>query len=169
MTVRRVTWTKRSENIAKRGGIQSDVGYYGEALPPGHIPETIPEGDEENEENLDEAKEEEEEEEEDASDDNEEEEQEGQAHDAHDATRADDPDEDTTMLNSCDLLWQGIVPRRLFHGFRFQVSILILCRADSPPQECRTSGTARKVLEAKGIAHYWDMAIRADHLISADH
>jgi hypothetical protein len=25
------------------------------------------------------------------------------------------------MKNRCDLLWQGIVARRVFHGFRFQV------------------------------------------------
>lgn len=31
-------------------------------------------------------------------------------------------------------------------------------------KECRTSTTARKVLEAKGVAHYWDMAVRADRL-----
>jgi hypothetical protein len=52
-------------------------------------------------------------------------------------------------------------------------SVSLLCAASSPVplsrplQECRTAGTARKVLEAKGIAHYWDMAMRADHLISA--
>ena len=32
-------------------------------------------------------------------------------------------------------------------------------------QECRTSLAARKVLEAKGISHYWDMVIRADEML----
>merc|ERR1711871_903704 len=49
--------------------------------------------------------------------------------------------------NRCDLLWQGLVAKRSFHAFRFQ--------------ECRTSMAARKVLEAKGVTHYWDMVIRA--------
>eukprot|EP01041_Mallomonas_annulata_P005310 gene5310-10621_t len=54
--------------------------------------------------------------------------------------------------NRCDLLWQGIVAKRTFHAFRFQ--------------ECRTAAAARKVLEAKGTAHYWDTAMRADTLLT---
>jgi hypothetical protein len=177
---RRVAWTKRSENIAKRGRIEGDVGYYGEALPPGHVPETIPEGDEEEEDEEEEAEggageeagaQAGEEEEEDESGDDEEEENDEHAKEANDGTKADDADEETDMANSCDLLWQGIVPRRLFHGFRFQVPFPLPPTSPSLTlsQECRSSGTARKVLEAKGIAHYWDMAMRADHLLpSAD-
>eukprot|EP00937_MAST-01D_sp_MAST-1D-sp2_P003648 g3648.t1 len=44
--------------------------------------------------------------------------------------------------NTCELVWEGIVTKKLFNNFRFQ--------------ECRSSETARKVLEAKGCAHYWD-------------
>jgi len=47
----------------------------------------------------------------------------------------------SSSQNRCDLLWQGVLPRKSFHAFRFQ--------------ECRTSKAARKVLESKGIAHYW--------------
>lgn len=124
----RVLWTKRSENIAKRGG----VSYYGDALPPGTIPETIPEGDEENEEesaiNGETTEEraqgdvnEEDEDEDESDDDDNEDDHENPTTDTHDGTKGEDGDTDTSMLNSCDLLWQGIVPRRLFHGFRFQV------------------------------------------------
>jgi hypothetical protein len=114
-----VAWTKRSENIAKRGGLQlGEVSYYGEALPPGHVPETIPEGDEEREEEEPSGGAGEEEqkggERGEDSDDDEDDEEEAVDDGA-------EGDEQTTMLNSCDLLWQGIVPRRLFHGFRFQV------------------------------------------------
>ena len=44
--------------------------------------------------------------------------------------------------NVCALVWQGTVPKKAFNTFRFQ--------------ECRTPETARKVMEAKGCAHYWD-------------
>ena len=57
-------------------------------------------------------------------------------------------------VNRCDLLWQGLVPKRYFQGFRFQ--------------ECRTALAAKKVLEAKGLAHYWDLVLRADENIEAD-
>ena len=43
----------------------------------------------------------------------------------------------------CSLVWQGTVARRAFNNFRFQ--------------ECRTSLTARKVMETKNVVHYWDM------------
>ena len=46
--------------------------------------------------------------------------------------------------NSCSLLWQGINPKRLFKGFQFQ--------------SCIDSYAARKVLEAKGLANFWDQA-----------
>ncbi|KAL7691600.1 putative U4/U6 small nuclear ribonucleoprotein Prp3 [Plasmopara halstedii] len=45
--------------------------------------------------------------------------------------------------NGCLLVWQGMVARKSFNNFRFQ--------------ECRTSATARKVMEAKNVAHYWDL------------
>lgn len=53
--------------------------------------------------------------------------------------------------NRCDLLWRGVLPKRSFQGFKFQ--------------ECKTASAARKFLEAKGVAHYWDMAYRADEML----
>jgi hypothetical protein len=53
--------------------------------------------------------------------------------------------------NRCDLLWRGVLPKRTFQGFKFQ--------------ECRSAATARKLLEARGVAHYWDMAYRADEML----
>lgn len=45
--------------------------------------------------------------------------------------------------NGCTLVWQGVVARKAFNNFRFQ--------------ECRTAATARKVMEAKHVVHYWDL------------
>lgn len=45
--------------------------------------------------------------------------------------------------NGCKLVWQGVVARKAFNNFRFQ--------------ECRTTATARKVMEAKNVVHYWDL------------
>lgn len=53
--------------------------------------------------------------------------------------------------NRCDLLWRGVLPKRSFPGFKFQ--------------ECKSAVTARKLLEAKGVAHYWDMAYHADDML----
>jgi hypothetical protein len=53
----------------------------------------------------------------------------------------------------CDLLWQGQIPRRVFTGFKFQ--------------ECKTGFMARKLLEGKNIAHYWDMLEHADNMMAA--
>jgi U4/U6 small nuclear ribonucleoprotein PRP3 len=53
-----------------------------------------------------------------------------------------------TGKNYCDLVWQGTVVKRAFANFRFQ--------------ECRTAATARKVMEAKGVAHYWDMILKPE-------
>jgi hypothetical protein len=53
----------------------------------------------------------------------------------------------------CDLLWQGQIPRRVFTGFKFQ--------------ECKTGFMARKLLEGKNIAHYWDMLEHADNMMGA--
>jgi U4/U6 small nuclear ribonucleoprotein PRP3 len=47
----------------------------------------------------------------------------------------------------CILVWQGVVARRAFSNFRFQ--------------ECKTVGTARKVMETKNVVHYWDHVERA--------
>ncbi|CAH0478448.1 unnamed protein product [Peronospora belbahrii] len=57
---------------------------------------------------------------------------------------SDSEDEDSSKHgNGCLLVWQGVVARKAFNNFRFQ--------------ECRTSVTARKVMEAKNVAHYWDL------------
>jgi len=48
------------------------------------------------------------------------------------------------ITDHCKLLWQGSVPKRSFTGFKFQ--------------ECRNASACRKYLEAKQVAHYWDMA-----------
>ncbi|KAJ1447409.1 hypothetical protein M885DRAFT_491124 [Pelagophyceae sp. CCMP2097] len=50
--------------------------------------------------------------------------------------------------NWCALVWRGTVVKRAFAAFRFQ--------------ECKTAATARRVMEAKGVAHYWDM-VRLSH------
>lgn len=51
----------------------------------------------------------------------------------------------------CDLLWTGMLPKRQFTGFKFV--------------EAKNSGSARKVLESKGLAHYWDMVTQADEIL----
>ncbi|KAI9907344.1 hypothetical protein PsorP6_004521 [Peronosclerospora sorghi] len=57
-------------------------------------------------------------------------------------------DEDSRKRgNGCFLVWQGVVARKAFNNFRFQ--------------ECRTSITARKVMEAKNVVHYWDLVEKA--------
>lgn len=53
----------------------------------------------------------------------------------------------------CDLLWQGVIPKRLFTGFKFQ--------------ESKSSTLARKFLETKNLAHYWDMVENADAIESS--
>lgn len=55
--------------------------------------------------------------------------------------------------NRCDLLWQGLLPKRVFTGFKFQ--------------ESATAAAARKLLKAKGVGHYWDMVEHADSAIAA--
>ncbi|TDH64975.1 hypothetical protein CCR75_008055 [Bremia lactucae] len=54
--------------------------------------------------------------------------------------------------NGCLLVWQGIVARKAFNNFRFQ--------------ECRTSVTARKVMEAKNVVHYWDLVEKSTETIA---
>ena len=53
----------------------------------------------------------------------------------------------------CDLLWQGIIPKRMFVGFKFQ--------------ESKTSHAARKMLEGKNATHYWDFVTNADSIIAS--
>jgi U4/U6 small nuclear ribonucleoprotein PRP3 len=48
--------------------------------------------------------------------------------------------------NKCELVWQGMGVKRLFKGFVFQ--------------SCETSVQARKVLQQKGVAHYWDQVLQ---------
>jgi U4/U6 small nuclear ribonucleoprotein PRP3 len=43
----------------------------------------------------------------------------------------------------CLLVWRGTVQRRIFHNFRFQ--------------EYKSPEAARKVLNQRGLAHYWDL------------
>ena len=47
--------------------------------------------------------------------------------------------------NECELIWSGMAVKRAFHTFMFQ-------NADS-------SNVARKILEAKGVPHYWDLCV----------
>jgi hypothetical protein len=47
--------------------------------------------------------------------------------------------------NECDIIWSGMAIKRAFHSFMFQ--------------NAESSVVARKILEAKGVAHYWDLAI----------
>lgn len=50
----------------------------------------------------------------------------------------------------CELVWSGVAPRRYFpDGFTFE--------------ECRTSGTGRKLMETKGLAHLWDIVSHSEH------
>jgi hypothetical protein len=55
--------------------------------------------------------------------------------------------------NKCDLLWQGLLPRRIFTGFKFQ--------------ECAGPSAARKLLKSKGVGHYWDMIENADAILKS--
>ena len=59
----------------------------------------------------------------------------------------DDPNEPQKFNpnNSCQLVWTGMSNKRIFNGFFFQ--------------SCVNSDTARKVLAAKGVAHYWDQVL----------
>lgn len=44
--------------------------------------------------------------------------------------------------NCCELVWEGLIVKRLFNGFIFQ--------------SCEYPEQARRVLKAKGVVHYWD-------------
>jgi U4/U6 small nuclear ribonucleoprotein PRP3 len=49
--------------------------------------------------------------------------------------------------NKCEQVWQGLAVKRLFpHGFTFQA--------------CESHEQARKILQSKGAAHYWDQVVR---------
>lgn len=47
--------------------------------------------------------------------------------------------------NECHLVWSGMAVKRNFNSFLFQ--------------SCETADQARKVLKAKGVAHYWDQIL----------
>lgn len=51
---------------------------------------------------------------------------------------------------TCHLVWQGQQPKALFSAFKFQ--------------DCESGDTARRVLEAKGCAHYWDLALSGERV-----
>jgi U4/U6 small nuclear ribonucleoprotein PRP3 len=48
-----------------------------------------------------------------------------------------------------ELAWRGTMPKRFFTDFSFE--------------ECRTSAAARRVMEAKGLAHVWDSVAHSEH------
>ncbi|KAL7485728.1 hypothetical protein ACHAW6_011326 [Cyclotella cf. meneghiniana] len=47
--------------------------------------------------------------------------------------------------NCCELIWTGMAVKRSFHTFMFQ--------------SAQNMTVARKIMEAKGVAHYWDMCV----------
>lgn len=47
--------------------------------------------------------------------------------------------------NECELIWSGMAVKRAFHSFMFQ--------------SVESTIVARKILEAKGVAHYWDLVL----------
>jgi len=55
--------------------------------------------------------------------------------------------------NRCDLLWQGLLPKRCFTGFKFH--------------ESQTAAAARKMMKARGVGHFWDMLEGADSLLAS--
>lgn len=67
--------------------------------------------------------------------------------DAQDSDEDSDDEDGETKGNGCQLVWQGVVARKAFNTFRFQ--------------ECRTAATARKVMEAKNVVHYWDLVVKS--------
>jgi hypothetical protein len=85
-------------------------------------------------------------------DDDDEEEEEGDDG-MQSATPSASKDQAQTKHRRCDLLWTGSIVKRIFSGFKFQ--------------ESKSVSGARKLLESKGAAHYWDMLTNADQLIRA--
>ena len=53
----------------------------------------------------------------------------------------------------CELVWRGTVPRRFFTDFRFE--------------ECRAASAARRVLESKGLAHFFDVVVASARVAAA--
>ena len=47
--------------------------------------------------------------------------------------------------NRCDLIWEGVLQKRMFKRFRFH--------------ELKTAKEAREILEKRNAAHYWDTAV----------
>ena len=64
-----------------------------------------------------------------------------------------DEDGGSTSNNRCDLLWQGLLPKRVFTGFKFH--------------ESKTAYAAKKMLEAKNVGHYWDMLEKAEQSLAS--
>lgn len=60
---------------------------------------------------------------------------------------------DSSSSNRCDLLWQGMLPKRVFTGFKFH--------------ESKSAYAARKMLETKNVGHYWDMLEKADQSLAS--
>jgi hypothetical protein len=59
----------------------------------------------------------------------------------------------SSLNNRCDLLWQGLQPKRCFTGFKFQ--------------ESQSALAARKMMKGRGVGHFWDMLEGADHLLAS--
>jgi U4/U6 small nuclear ribonucleoprotein PRP3 len=57
----------------------------------------------------------------------------------------DEPKQKFNPENYCQLVWTGMAPKRMFNTFAFQ--------------SCPNAESARKVLEAKGVAHFWDQVV----------
>lgn len=76
-----------------------------------------------------------------------------QNHDLNEDNELHDAKREDFANRRCDLLWQGVIPKRLFTGFKFQ--------------ESKSSMLARKFLETKNVAHYWDMVENADAIESS--
>lgn len=53
---------------------------------------------------------------------------------------------ETAHKNWAAVVWRGLVVKRAFTQFRFQ--------------ECKAASSARRVMEVKGVAHYWDMVLQ---------
>merc|ERR1712129_104723 len=67
------------------------------------------------------------------------------------ANAEDTPSQKFNLNNKCNLLWTGLTLKRSFHSFMFQTA--------------SNSDTARKILQVKGVGHYWDQLI---HFLSGD-
>ena len=88
-------------------------------------------------------------------DDGEEEEEEDQQEGGEEAAATDEGGEDGAAAsaapqkfnphNTCELIWTGMGSKRMFSSFVFQ--------------KCDTADVARKVLEAKGVAHFMDQVL----------